>query len=84
VVERDGTVIAGGDTELVVASGHALRAVDTLFTGMHEPGTSHDALLQAFAPRELLVRAFELAERSGFLGHEFGDSMLVGAGLLAS
>jgi hypothetical protein len=31
-----------------------------------------------------LVRAFELAERSGFLGHEFGDSMLVGAGLLAS
>jgi len=85
VVERDGTVIAGGgDTELVVASGHALRAVDTLFTGMHEPGTSHDALLRAFAPRELLVRAFELAERSGFLGHEFGDSMLVGAGLLAS
>jgi len=85
VVERESTVIAGGgDTELVVASGHALRAADALFTGMHEPGTSHDALLQAFAPRELLLRAFELAERGGFLGHEFGDSMLVGAGLLAS
>ncbi len=79
-----GTVVAGGrDTDLVIANGHALQAADVLFTGMHEPGTSHDLLLQAFAPRDLLVRAFDSAERRGFLGHEFGDSMLVGAGLLA-
>jgi S-adenosylmethionine:tRNA ribosyltransferase-isomerase len=79
-----GTVVAGGrDTDLVIANGHALQAADVLFTGMHEPGTSHDVLLQAFAPRDLLVRAFASAERRGFLGHEFGDSMLVGAGLLA-
>ncbi len=80
-----GTVVAGGrDTDLVIAKGHALRAADILFTGMHEPGTSHDVLLQAFASRDLLVRAFASAERWGFLGHEFGDSMLVGAGLFAS
>jgi S-adenosylmethionine:tRNA ribosyltransferase-isomerase len=51
---------------------------------MHEPGTSHDSLLQAFAPRDLLVRAFQGAQERGFVGHEFGDSMLVGAGVLAA
>ena len=80
---RHGTVTAGsGETDLVVGRGHALRVVDAIFTGMHEPGTSHDALLQAFAPRDLLVRAFQGAQARGFLGHEFGDSMLVGAGVL--
>jgi S-adenosylmethionine:tRNA ribosyltransferase-isomerase len=73
---------SSGETELVLGAGHALRVVDAIFTGMHEPGTSHDALLQAFAPAELLKSAFEAAQARGFLGHEFGDSMLVGAGLL--
>ncbi len=70
------------DTDLRVGRRHVLRIVDAIFTGMHEPGTSHDSLLQAFAPRELLARAFEQAQARGFLGHEFGDSMLVGAGVL--
>jgi len=82
---RNGTVTAGsGDTDLVVGGGHALQVVDAIFTGMHEPGTSHDALLQAFAPRDLLLRAFQGAQARGFLGHEFGDSMLVGAGVLGA
>jgi S-adenosylmethionine:tRNA ribosyltransferase-isomerase len=80
-----GTVTAGSrDTDLVVGRAHSLRAVDAIFTGMHEPGTSHDSLLQAFAPRDLLVRAFQGAQERGFVGHEFGDSMLVGAGVLAA
>jgi S-adenosylmethionine:tRNA ribosyltransferase-isomerase len=80
-----GTVTAGaGDTDLVLGGGHVLRAVDAIFTGMHEPGTSHDALLQAFAPPDLLVRAYQGAQARGFLGHEFGDSMLVGAGVLTT
>ncbi len=82
---RNGSVTPGsGDTDLVVGGGHALQVVDAIFTGMHEPGTSHDALLQAFAPRDLLLRAFQGAQARGFLGHEFGDSMLVGAGVLGA
>jgi S-adenosylmethionine:tRNA ribosyltransferase-isomerase len=78
-----GTVAPGiRDTDLVVGSGHTLRVVEAIFTGMHEPGTSHDTLLQAFAPRELLLRAFQAAQQRGFVGHEFGDSMLVGPGIL--
>jgi S-adenosylmethionine:tRNA ribosyltransferase-isomerase len=71
-----------GDTELVVGAEHNLRSVDAIFTGMHEPGTSHDALLQAFAPEDLLARAYRSAEQQGFVGHEFGDSMLIGSGVM--
>jgi S-adenosylmethionine:tRNA ribosyltransferase-isomerase len=70
---------ATGETELVIDGSHALRAVDALFTGMHDPGTSHDALLHAFAPEALLRRAHDAASRRGFVGHEFGDSMLIAA-----
>jgi len=72
-----------GDTDLLVNERHALRAVDALFTGMHEPGTSHDALLHAFAPAPLLSRAYAHAVANGFLGHEFGDSMLIARGALS-
>jgi S-adenosylmethionine:tRNA ribosyltransferase-isomerase len=53
--------------------------VSALFSGMHDPGTSHDALLHAFAPELLLRRAHTAATADGFVGHEFGDSMLIAA-----
>jgi S-adenosylmethionine:tRNA ribosyltransferase-isomerase len=51
--------------------------VEGLLTGIHEPGTSHFALLTAFAPAELLEQAYRHAERAGYVGHEFGDSSLI-------
>lgn len=73
-----GRVAAGrGTTDLRLAPGTPRRVVDAILTGIHEPGTSHHALLGAFAPAPLLARAVEMAEARGFLGHEFGDSMLV-------
>jgi S-adenosylmethionine:tRNA ribosyltransferase-isomerase len=66
-----------GETDLRLDGDHALQVVDALYTGLHEPGTSHYDLLQAFAPRALLDRAWHEAERRGFLQHEFGDSMLI-------
>ncbi|HEX6763983.1 MAG TPA: S-adenosylmethionine:tRNA ribosyltransferase-isomerase [Polyangiaceae bacterium] len=65
------------ETSLVIGAGFHPRIVDGLVTGLHEPGTSHFALLEAFAERALLVRALERASSEGFLQHEFGDSMLV-------
>ena len=65
------------ETSLVIAPGFRPRIVDGLLTGLHEPGTSHFALLEAFAERALLVRALEHASRLGYLEHEFGDSCLV-------
>jgi S-adenosylmethionine:tRNA ribosyltransferase-isomerase len=79
----DGSVATGpGETELRLGSSYSPRVVDGLLTGLHEPGTSHFALLEAFAPRQLLQRAIEHAARTGYLQHEFGDSCLVLAGAL--
>lgn len=66
-----------GEARLVLGPGFRPRVVSGLLTGMHEPGTSHFALLGAFAPRELLERALTLAERAGYVQHEFGDACLI-------
>ena len=71
-----------GETALRLSGNYDTRVVDGLLTGLHEPGTSHFELLEAFAPRPLLERAFGHAARTGYLQHEFGDSCLVLAGAL--
>jgi S-adenosylmethionine:tRNA ribosyltransferase-isomerase len=73
-----GALRAGaGQARLVLGPAHALRVADGIFTGMHARGTSHFALLSAFAPSALLERADDHAEREGYLGHELGDSCLL-------
>jgi S-adenosylmethionine:tRNA ribosyltransferase-isomerase len=66
-----------GVTTLRIGAAHRPRVVDGLLTGIHEPGTSHFALLTAFAPTELLERAYRHMEAAGYVGHEFGDSSLI-------
>jgi S-adenosylmethionine:tRNA ribosyltransferase-isomerase len=66
-----------GETDLVIGPGYRPRIVDGLLTGLHEPTASHFALLQAFAPRAQLEAAYAHAERSGYLGHELGDTNLI-------
>jgi S-adenosylmethionine:tRNA ribosyltransferase-isomerase len=81
--DANGIVHAGrGETELRLSGSYQPRVVAGLLTGLHEPGTSHFDLLEAFAPRPLLQRAVEHAARTGYLQHEFGDSCLVLAGAL--
>jgi S-adenosylmethionine:tRNA ribosyltransferase-isomerase len=73
-----GTLVAGeGVTDLRLGPSSRLRVVDGLLTGIHEPESSHFALLTAIAPRALLLEALAAAESEGYLGHEFGDSSLV-------
>lgn len=79
---RSGAVFEAGSGEatLLLGPGYRRRVVDALLTGLHEPGTSHFTLLEAFAPRALLERSLEHAALDGYLLHEFGDSMLVSSG----
>jgi S-adenosylmethionine:tRNA ribosyltransferase-isomerase len=67
----------GGVTDLAVDGTHRPLVVDGLLTGLHEPGTSHYELLQAFARPDLLRAALAHAEAAGYLAHEFGDSSLI-------
>jgi S-adenosylmethionine:tRNA ribosyltransferase-isomerase len=66
-----------GVTDLRLGAGSRLAVADGILTGMHEPEASHFSLLEAFAPRSLLAEAHAHAEASGYLAHEFGDSMLI-------
>jgi S-adenosylmethionine:tRNA ribosyltransferase-isomerase len=78
VADPDGFVRAGhGWTDLVLGEARPARVVDGLVTGWHEPGASHVHLLEAVAGQDLVARAYEHAEREGYLWHEFGDSCLL-------
>jgi S-adenosylmethionine:tRNA ribosyltransferase-isomerase len=66
-----------GWTDLVVSPDRAMRVVDGLITGWHEPTSSHLHILQALAGREALVEAYREALAEGYLWHEFGDSHLI-------
>jgi S-adenosylmethionine:tRNA ribosyltransferase-isomerase len=73
-----GTLVPGeGVTDLRIDAAFRPRVVDALVTGLHELGTSHRSLLQAFAPEPLIARAWNHAESDGYESHEFGDLCLV-------
>jgi S-adenosylmethionine:tRNA ribosyltransferase-isomerase len=80
---RGGIATGEGTTDLRVDRSYVPRVVDGLLTGLHPPGSSHHELLRAFAPAELLERAWTAAETAGYVEHEFGDACLVLAGSLA-
>ncbi|MEZ4299163.1 MAG: S-adenosylmethionine:tRNA ribosyltransferase-isomerase, partial [Polyangiaceae bacterium] len=61
-----GRLVAGsGVTDLRLGPETRLRVVTDLLTGMHEPGTSHFELLQAFASRAVVEEAHAHAEATG-------------------
>jgi S-adenosylmethionine:tRNA ribosyltransferase-isomerase len=70
---RTGTGIAAGR----IARGTPLRVVDTILTGVHQPGESHFELLRAFADDALLATASACFTAFRYRAHEFGDSMLL-------
>jgi S-adenosylmethionine:tRNA ribosyltransferase-isomerase len=79
-----------GWTNLVITRNRPLRAVNALITGLHEPRSTHLAILDRViaAARQRdddhgahgsphLARAYAEARRVGYLWHEFGDSHLI-------
>jgi S-adenosylmethionine:tRNA ribosyltransferase-isomerase len=78
VARPDGSVTAGaGWTNLVIEPARAVRAVDGLVTGWHEPEATHLWMLAALAGEPFLERCYHAALDQGYLWHEFGDSHLI-------
>ena len=84
VVRALETVAVGGKvhdgegwTDLVVTPERGLGVVDALLTGLHEPGSSHLALLSTVASRTALAQAYATASEGGYVWHEFGDLHLI-------
>ncbi|HEY3728034.1 MAG TPA: S-adenosylmethionine:tRNA ribosyltransferase-isomerase [Solirubrobacteraceae bacterium] len=77
-VRPDGTVAPqAGWTGLVIGPERAVRSVDGMITGWHEPEASHLQMLAAIAGDELMERSYDAALSHGYLWHEFGDSHLI-------
>lgn len=82
--DHDGLLVPGiGETDLRIGPSFAPRITAGVLSGVHEPGTSHSALLAAFASLELLARAHAHALATDLRIHEFGDSTLVLPGIAA-
>ena len=94
VTDQDGTTHPGeGWTSLVVTPERGIRSVDAMLTGLHEPRSTHLAMLEALAARkpsppasefyelhtgrEHLKVAYAEALKGGYLWHEFGDLHLI-------
>jgi len=78
VVDSTGVIHPGeGWTRTIVTPKRAIRSVDGLLTGLHEPHATHLAMLEALAGRAHLQLAYAEALRERYLWHEFGDVHLI-------
>jgi len=66
-----------GYSRLFVHPGRGVHAVDGLLTGLHDPVTSHLAMLYSIGGQDLIQSAYREAIDAGYLWHEFGDSHLI-------
>jgi S-adenosylmethionine:tRNA ribosyltransferase-isomerase len=78
VTDADGVIHPGeGWTRVFVTPERPVRSADAMLTGLHEPRSSHLAMLEALAGRQHLEITYEAALRRGYLWHEFGDLHLI-------
>jgi S-adenosylmethionine:tRNA ribosyltransferase-isomerase len=66
-----------GATELYILPGHRFGAVDAMITNFHLPRSTLLMLVSAFAGRERVLEAYEVAKREGYRFYSFGDAMLI-------
>ncbi len=66
-----------GFTRLYIQPARGLQVVDGLITGLHDPVTSHLAMLYTLAGKKMIKDAYAEAVQAGYLWHEFGDSHLI-------
>ena len=77
VTDEDSIVHPGeGWTRLIVTPERGVHSIDGMLTGLHEPRSSHLAMLEAVAGRHLRNTYAEALEE-GYLWHEFGDLHLI-------
>ncbi len=73
----DKVVEAGGATDLFILPGFRFGAVDALLTNFHIPRSTLLMLVSAFAGREAIMRAYDVARDEGYRFLSFGDAMLI-------
>lgn len=66
-----------GFTRSYIHPARGVHTVHGLITGLHDPVTSHLAMLYALGGETLIREGYQEAVKQGYLWHEFGDSHLI-------
>lgn len=75
---NQGQVVAGaGASELFIYPGFQFQAVDCMLTNFHLPKSTLLMLISAFAGRENISRAYQVALEHNYRFYSYGDCMLI-------
>jgi S-adenosylmethionine:tRNA ribosyltransferase-isomerase len=78
VAKEDGTIPAkSGWTDIFIYPGYRFKAVDAVITNFHLPESTLIMLISAFAGREHVLHAYEVAVKERYRFFSFGDAMFL-------
>ncbi len=78
VTDTSGVTHPGeGWTDILITPQRGIRSVNGLLTGLHEPLSTHLAMLETLTGRAHLEITYREALKEGYLWHEFGDLHLI-------
>jgi S-adenosylmethionine:tRNA ribosyltransferase-isomerase len=66
-----------GPTNLYILPGYHFKLVDAMITNFHLPKSTLLMLVSAFASRENILHAYEVAKQEKYRFYSFGDAMLI-------
>jgi S-adenosylmethionine:tRNA ribosyltransferase-isomerase len=65
------------DTDLYIYPGYPWRVTDAMITNFHLPKSTLLMMISAFAGRENVLNAYEIAKHEGYRFFSFGDAMFI-------
>jgi S-adenosylmethionine:tRNA ribosyltransferase-isomerase len=65
------------DTDLFIYPGYPWRVTDAIITNFHLPKSTLVMMISAFAGRENVLNAYEIAKHEGYRFFSFGDAMFI-------
>jgi S-adenosylmethionine:tRNA ribosyltransferase-isomerase len=65
------------NTDLFIYPGYRWRVVEAMITNFHLPKSTLLMMMSAFAGRENMLNAYEIAKREGYRFFSFGDAMFI-------
>ena len=66
-----------GDTSIFIYPGYKFKAVDALITNFHLPKSTLVMLVSAFASRDKIINAYNIAIKNEYRFFSFGDAMFI-------
>lgn len=66
-----------GDTDIFIYPGYKFKIVDSLITNFHLPKSSLIMLVSAFAGKDFIMEAYEIAIQEKYRFFSFGDAMFI-------